>query len=45
MATLESRNHPDESLLLVLGERRDPRTGGHGSSNPPNLPPSTNQLI
>jgi len=27
MATLESRNHPDETLLLVLGERRDPRTG------------------
>jgi len=23
MATLESRNHPDETLLLVLGERRD----------------------
>jgi len=27
MATLESRNHPDETLLLVLGERRDLRTG------------------
>ena len=25
MATLESRNHPDETLLLVLGERRDPK--------------------
>ena len=25
MATLESWNHPDETLLLVLGERRDPK--------------------